>query len=400
MDKMLTVYSLAESELVHELIAGFQTMYPGVEIRYETGEAGLSAFEQADALTARLMAGNGPDVLIMDGLPANTYQNRGFLADLSPALASVREELQQNILSAYETDGGSFMLPVRYSVPVAVVKKQNAEVVGSLNKLMRYSGLQRGGVCAWGYSRKDFVELVYYNYTPEFILPDGSADEQDIRRESIELGNFLIWTKWLLENEKVKAGNQEHTYFTEGENTIGLFREEVELMFMPLSRMGQLRFYNPCVLAAGYGNIRYGATSLQLMDGIFFPEGLLGINAQSENRELAEQFVKAAFSFEMQSEYTAETGFQTNGRALTEAFLAQQEENQRMLESGGTKDTVRHMTEQRGTVERMFGAITSVKRPQTVNPAILEVLQEEAQDYFDGEEYLWDCVAAILERVQ
>ena len=142
-----------------ELIAGFQAMYPDTEIRYETGEENLSVSEQIDTLTARLTAGTGPDILILDGLPAESCQAEGLFADLTPALAGIQDELQQNILSAYTTEEGIYMLPIRYSVPVAVVNQRNVNAVNSLRDLMISASR-----CGNGYSRDDFLEMIFYNY--------------------------------------------------------------------------------------------------------------------------------------------------------------------------------------------------------------------------------------------
>ena len=76
----------------------------------------------------------------------------------------------------------------------------------------------------------------------------------------------------------------------------------------------------------------FWGTDLREIDGIFFPEGLLAVNNRSKNPELAGRFIRAAFSFEMQTEYTGGSGFPVNGRAFAEGFENQQEENQKRKE--------------------------------------------------------------------
>ncbi len=64
-------------------------MYPDTEIVYETGEGAEGSITTADrirALNARLLSGDGPDILLMDGLSSDSYISKGILADLSPML--------------------------------------------------------------------------------------------------------------------------------------------------------------------------------------------------------------------------------------------------------------------------------------------------------------------------
>lgn len=42
------------------------------------------------ALNTELLNGKGADVLILDGLPMETYKNKGILADLSSLFEKVR----------------------------------------------------------------------------------------------------------------------------------------------------------------------------------------------------------------------------------------------------------------------------------------------------------------------
>ena len=48
-----------------------------------TGEDGVTAEDAVKALNTELLAGNVPDVLVLDGLPADSYIEKGILADIS-----------------------------------------------------------------------------------------------------------------------------------------------------------------------------------------------------------------------------------------------------------------------------------------------------------------------------
>ena len=74
-DTELTVYSLRDNSYMRQIAALFQKKYPDIYLNYETGMSEEDAVTSTDALknlNTEIMAGNGPDVLIMDGIPEET----------------------------------------------------------------------------------------------------------------------------------------------------------------------------------------------------------------------------------------------------------------------------------------------------------------------------------------
>ena len=67
-DTELTVYSLRDNSYMRQIAALFQKKYPDIYLNYETGMSEEDAVTSTDALknlNTEIMAGNGPDVLIM-----------------------------------------------------------------------------------------------------------------------------------------------------------------------------------------------------------------------------------------------------------------------------------------------------------------------------------------------
>ena len=71
----------------------------------------VTVADRIRALNARILAGDGPDILVLDGLPTESYIEKGILADLNPLLGDLKEELLPSVLSAYtETWISSFLI--------------------------------------------------------------------------------------------------------------------------------------------------------------------------------------------------------------------------------------------------------------------------------------------------
>ena len=140
---MLTVYGLTESSAVRQAIAKFQQDNPDVGIEYKTGSAGEGTGTKADsirALNTELLGGSGADVIMLDGLPAESYIEKGILADLGGILDAVDKEdgISANITDPYEKNGKIYQIPTRYGVPVLMGSSEKARILKSSNTLIDY----------------------------------------------------------------------------------------------------------------------------------------------------------------------------------------------------------------------------------------------------------------------
>ena len=78
----LVVYSLKDNSVVEKIISDFQSAHPDVLVKHEVGMGDSSLKDETDAISSlntEIMAGNGPDVLLLNGLPWKSYQEKGIL---------------------------------------------------------------------------------------------------------------------------------------------------------------------------------------------------------------------------------------------------------------------------------------------------------------------------------
>lgn len=82
-DKEVRVYALNDSPTVRAAITNFQQENPDVRVNFEVGTSGGASAEDAlRTLNTELVAGKGPDVLILDGMPLQSFIDKGVLAEL------------------------------------------------------------------------------------------------------------------------------------------------------------------------------------------------------------------------------------------------------------------------------------------------------------------------------
>lgn len=101
--KELTVYSLEESGWIRYAGQLFQKKHPDVLVRYETGMDGDNAVSREDALknlNTRLLAGDVPDVIVLDRMDIEQYADKGVLRELDGILQPYLDDgiLYRNIV--------------------------------------------------------------------------------------------------------------------------------------------------------------------------------------------------------------------------------------------------------------------------------------------------------------
>ena len=161
----LKIYSLESNDVIIDMISEFQDKYPDTEIIYETGEGAagsVTAYDSIRALNVRILAGDGPDILVLDGLPVKSYCDKGILKDMTMDIRDLKEKLLPNILMNYVVEDKMYMLPARFSIPMFLTSGQDAEVYSSLRAFVEYSE-EKGGILPKNYLYSDFLEILYYN---------------------------------------------------------------------------------------------------------------------------------------------------------------------------------------------------------------------------------------------
>ncbi len=192
-ENMLKVYSLRESDDMRMAIAGFQSQNPDSFISYEVGMPEGAAVTREDALkklNTQIMAGTGPDLLIMDDLPIRSYVEKGLLADLTEYLAqySVENALYDTIINTMKIDGKAYMAPATVSLPMMVGEEQYVSNVTSLSDLADRIEARRkadpGQDIIGMISERGVLKRFAPVSAPTWIDGDGRIDRQ-------ALGEFL-----------------------------------------------------------------------------------------------------------------------------------------------------------------------------------------------------------------
>lgn len=380
----LTVYSLKRNDLIIDMISEFQDQYPDIELIYETGEGADGSITMSDrirALNARILAGDGPDVLLLDGLPLDSYIEKGILEDLTPVLGSEKETLLPNILSAYTREDKIYTLPLRVVIPMFMTSGQDQEVFSTLEALVEYTEAEGGVANLLKYSHANVLQILYYNYKPDLIAKDGTVNREEVT-------NFFELVKRFCVAEGITEADVGTREYLLGNTLTGYFFAygEVDLGFMIAGGLYELGT-NPAAVESRGG---------ELIDnkGIFFPNGLLGINRLSSDKENSHLFIQYAFSYEAQNRGVAWTGYSIHKTVLEE--FAKIDFSNHVI--GDTVIKLRGFTAEESA--QMVDVVKKLHEPVTIEGSVWEILLEVAGNYLSDKKGLDESVDEFVSRLQ
>lgn len=291
-DKQITVYSLKENKTIRQAISMFQKQRIDVKINYVVamGEEGGTAADYIRALNTELISGKGADVLILDGLPVDSYIQQGVLTDIGGLLKPMIDsgELNRNIVNAGIQDGKQYYMPVRYRIPIIMGKQSAVESAGSLANIISWIDGHEDEKYLSSNSyealTRAFLELNY-----EFVFPDKTNLNQQ------NFNQFIENLKKLADNCIVSDENQ--NLMTDVRY---MYQSDIISWIDKKCAASMDILENIHSIAAPSSVEKEYDGSVGTFNNMYVPSGLVGINSAGKEQEIAGEFVKLLFQDEVQ----------------------------------------------------------------------------------------------------
>ena len=321
-DTELTVYSLTDDDFLRQAAAAFQKKYPDIYLNLEIGMTGEDAVTETDALKAlntEIMAGKGPDILLMDGIAADTYIEKGMLEDLSGILKDA--DILENIIEPYKDgEGKIYQMPVKFGIPYMQGKKEYVDAISDLTSMADTIESHKEEYT------KDTLPFSS-SYSPYMLLKGLAAVNmsawvnEDGTLNQAAVQEFLEQTNRIYQSAKTPAEELLASFGTtveemEEANEVRNLYSEFGAVFSKFgvggldlisgsNILGTGGVYSPSDLRSIYSVEQQGdGISGKLWNGqtkdAFIPQKLVGISAKSLEKEAAEKFVSYLFSDEGQ----------------------------------------------------------------------------------------------------
>lgn len=415
-DKQFTIYGLSENNTIKQAAARFQKAHPEIRVSYKTGtqdETGTTRADQIRVLNTELLSGNGADILVLDGLPIQSYVDKGVLEDMTDFYENLskKEPLGTNIMESMKIDGKIYGMPVRVKVLGIYGGEEEVKAMESLDSLKAYLDKNKESRMIPQKSYEQYLDLLMrINYKELF----GDSGKKEIEKEELE--KLLETTKQLGETLEASHGTTLEFYMArmgeESEEAVNDVLGESILSDISTNNDIEARNSNQAVIVEGAGSYdlmitcavlkELGMTPQSIHD-LYLPKGIVGVNSGSKNKELTEEFLELLFAEEIQTlDLGTGEGFPVNEKALENWCAKEVPEGGGM--SIGTSDENGNQfgaSEPNGDDLKPFVELErKADTPIIIDEVVLEVIKDESIAYFKGEISLEKAVQNITNKVK
>lgn len=377
----MNVYSLYLNPTIRQAIIKYQAEHPDVLINYtyaiESGEAdNANLSDTIRALNTELLAGNGADILVLDGLPRESYVEKGVLEDLSDLINPLIDDgtLSENIMQNYLLDSGCYYVPLRFQVPLAYGNKKLVEAMPTLDDMLALLESKEDTDLFRNIGAENFANLFWALYSKDLV-----SNEKVINEEI--LGKYLDILQLLME----KTG--EENVFSFGTTQLNV-DSAIELdrgfsMYFGESTskdtfVDQLLTLSDCqVPLAG---VREAGMYYDTLDKQFIESGLVGVNKASNNKELAKDFVSYLLEEKVQS-CSAFDGFPVNVKAL-DAIMGDVESLQG-LSIAVDSYFAEIQAPSKKQVQELYDKMKELDKPISYDSMLASLVIEQVKDFLD-----------------
>lgn len=331
-EKEVTIYMAYDQDVIKSAVSLYYKAHPEVKVNIQTWSNEMSPNENIEKLNTELLSGTGPDMIVLDMLPANTYIEKGLLLDISDVADEYIDKQQgyTNIVNSYKHGEGIYAIPLRFRVPMLWGKSEVIDNGASIEALAAYKETHPEQVVM----NKNASDLAMQLYDiSEPYLNDG--DNKYNRQKLIDYINTL---SSIGESDNKEANGEEFTVeridfemqkyeeimdVVEGKSAVCIIEPR---NFFDIARCD-------AILDATKGS---KVAPLELNGQVIYHTvGDLAINANSKNADIIKDIIRIALSDDIQKQGSW-MGFATSasGNALQEKDY---DENS----SGGFNEEVR-----------------------------------------------------------
>ncbi len=425
-EKMIKIYSLSEQSNLLTAIATYQAKHPDVFVKYEFGltDESMTREDAIKNLNTKIMAGEGPDVFVLDNLPLDSYIQKGVLMDLSDVVTGMSEEqpLYKNMIKGMERDGKLYMLPGQVRFPVI---GGDAGYISKMNRFDSYAEQLKNALSEakpnqelfqLRYSPKAVMKMFTPSFAPYWTNTNGTMNKEELREFLVQTKSIydLIMQsatdKGLARYEQLQqdyrqtrgADYEDNEYFN-FINTLSYVTGEVsflcgnndtpynfaELFSLPRNNNGENFMFRPIVVKD---------------KEVFIPSLIMAVNDASTHKEEAVDFIKEFFSEEVQ---LAMGSYSANQKALEKSLLPDPNfyvEGEPMFYCGGSDEEGR-MFEMNvywpvgDDLKPIYEIFEKAAVPYFQNSFLEEVIYEAGTGYFEGEVSLEEALNEIESKV-
>lgn len=403
--KTLTVYglNLSENQTVRQAASLFQMEYPDVRVELIDGNGESGSTLKSDtirSLNAELLNGNGADVLVLDGLPAESYIEKGILEDLSGIITPMAESgaIYPNIAESFiDSDGRVCQFPVRVGIPFIYGDEAAMNQMTTLDSLRTWQEANPDKAVFPKTIYENVLRQMIYLYYPELAgNAAGQLDTEKVRAllETAKIAGDAGGCRVAFdESEDGGRGHVYNTVDTRGYTGLGdysLLSKSTEVSLMELSGMMDVMAPSAVIDQFGY--------KVKQFNDIYYPKSLLGVTSFGKNKETAREFVAFALSPKVQNGDLSD-GFPVN-KTASDAWKKRTSNISISFSFNDTGEMLAAEYPDDKRKEEVMGMLDKLQTPISVDDILLEMIISETKGYFEGKQTAAEAVGQFENKAK
>ena len=385
----LNIYMLNDNQNVRDAIACYAAVTPDVEIDIEVGvpDYDTTVSDALKKLNTRLLSGNGPDIILMDDIQAESYMQSGQLLELTDIVEEA-EDLAPGIAENSKYDGKVYTIPLSVTL-MANISKADASI--------------------------DFSSLGKFN---ESIKAEhaviGSFDRQAALWYRTQIEPELLWERGITE-EKLKTFYQD--LYEQMDMIYGKDEESRFASFQQINLQALSGLAAPHVFFKKIGAAKEYIDTLSYLQMLcsmgneggldfsfcrwqdktmYIPMNRMAISAKSQNPEGAAALIKYLLSEEGQQQIAERTGCIPVNNQVLRSAMEYSEEWEHVIGGAGSYKA-KPFTEK--DVDQICNMLNENSYSVTTDGILMEIIMLGAQDYLNGTLSLDAATAQTLKKV-
>lgn len=393
----LTVYSLEDSPSLRQAAVLMQRENPDVrvEVRIAMGNGNESLSNDIiRSLNAELLNGDGADVLVLNGLPKDVYKEKGILMNLKDLYGEIQQTASflPNIARNYvNSQGDIYYLPARLHMPVAFGEKNALEALSS----MAFSEIPDAAVPILATDTYGNLERLILNMCYQQVFSNGNTELSESH-----LKIFLKNVKKLGEKANAKVEFTPHEmeslmvdnfvsdHGNRSNTPIAFAEEKTPVGFEIIGSM------QDSILM--FGALENKGLEPESLDGLFYPNLIMGINTHTKQPEFAKKYLKILYSADIQNQSLGD-GF---GVLETAVQAWKDVERETTLIIGDLDNpTISASWPAKEKRNQIIEIINSLTTPADIDPVIMGIISEYSRGYYEGDQELDATVDLIMNKV-
>ena len=361
-----------------------------------------------------MIAGNLPDILVIDTqIPVDSYISKGLLANLYDFMDKDetfnREDYLQNVFQAYENNGKLYEVVPSFNINTLIGKtsRVGSEEGWTMDEFIKFCDENTESADQifgdrWGTKSSMLSSMLYYN-SSSFI----NKETGECKFNTDEFINLLEFCNKFPKEYDDSAYDMDNNYGQEYESR---YREDRALLSQ--AYVNNFRFFKENELGAfGEPITVKGYPTNEGNGSVINSYTSLAITSKAKNADGAWDFVKYFYSDEYQDQYATPNSYEFPVKisSLEKQAEAAKQKPYWTDENGNKEeyDNTYWIGDQQITIpvntdeenQRMIDFIKSVNVSGRYDQQAMEIINEEAGAFFEGQKSAKDVAGIIQNRV-